>query len=110
MTFDEYQIEARKTANYPAIGGVSWIYPVLGNSGESGEIAEKFKKIIRDKNGVISEEDRQAIKKEIGDQCWYLSNLAYELGFSFNEIAESNIAKLKSRQERGVLGGSGDNR
>lgn len=107
---DEYQNEARKTATYPSVGTHSWVYVTLGLAGETGEICEKLKKIIRDKNGVISEDDRQALKKEQGDLLWYISNLAYELGFKLSEIATANIEKLRSRQERNVIGGSGDNR
>lgn len=109
MNFDEYQKESRKTAIYPNIGN-NWIYPLLGLGGETGEIFEKLKKIIRDKNSVISEEDKAELKKEIGDCIWYSSNLASELGLSFDDIAQSNIAKLQSRKERNKLQGSGDNR
>jgi NTP pyrophosphatase (non-canonical NTP hydrolase) len=41
---------------------------------------------------------------------WYIANLAVELGLDMDGIARKNIAKLKSRKERGVLHGSGDNR
>jgi NTP pyrophosphatase (non-canonical NTP hydrolase) len=109
MTFNEYQKEARKTAIYPNIGD-NLVYPTLGLVGEAGEIAEKIKKIIRDNDGIVSEEKRGEIAKELGDVLWYLSQLANEMGFGLNEIAEINIKKLKSRAERGKLGGSGDNR
>jgi NTP pyrophosphatase (non-canonical NTP hydrolase) len=109
MTFDEYQKEARKTAIYPNIGD-NLVYPTLGLVGEAGEIAEKLKKVIRDSDGIISDEKRGEMAKELGDVLWYLSQLASELGFSFDEIAEMNIKKLESRAERGKLKGSGDNR
>ena len=109
MTFDEYQKEARKTAIYPNIGD-NLVYPTLGLVGEAGEIAEKIKKIIRDNDGIVLDEKRGEIAKELGDVLWYLSQLANEMGFGLDEIAEINIKKLKSRAERGKLGGSGDNR
>ena len=109
MDFKEYQGLARSTAIYPNIGN-NFIYPTLGLCGESGEVAEKVKKIIRDDQGIVTEEKRELLKKEIGDIQWYISNLATELGLDLNDIAETNIKKLKDRQARNVLKGSGDNR
>ncbi|KKQ80418.1 MAG: putative pyrophosphatase [Parcubacteria group bacterium GW2011_GWC2_38_7] len=109
MTFAEYQIESKKTALYPNKGS-NYIYPVLGLAGESGEVAEKIKKVIRDDGGIVSEVKKEEIKKEIGDVLWYLAQICSELGLSFDEAAKGNIEKLMSRMERGVLHGSGDNR
>jgi NTP pyrophosphatase (non-canonical NTP hydrolase) len=109
MTFADYQIEARKTAIYPNVGS-NYIYPVLGLCGEAGEVAEKVKKIIRDKDGKVSDEDRKAIAKELGDGLWYLSNLCCEFGLTLDQIAVQNINKLRDRKNRDKLHGSGDNR
>lgn len=109
MTFGEYQEKAGKTAKYPNIGN-NFIYPTLGLTGEAGEVAEKIKKIIRDKNGTIADVDREEIKKELGDVLWYVSRLSAELGLSMDDVAEANIEKLFSRLERGAIGGEGDNR
>jgi NTP pyrophosphatase (non-canonical NTP hydrolase) len=103
MTFDDYQSAARKTAIYPEQHKV--VYPALGLTGEAGEVAEKVKKWIRD--GVL---DPDAVKKELGDVLWYLAALAGDLNLSLSDVAEANVRKLESRQARGVLGGSGDNR
>jgi NTP pyrophosphatase (non-canonical NTP hydrolase) len=175
----DYQNLARTTALYKAYVN----YPLLGLAGETGEIAEKVKKILRDKEGIVSEEDKLELKKELGDVLWYLSNLSYDLsvdlslvarrqyfeergnpydylpdnvfhlyrcagrlveyvyqttendtfeiekykglafhvfyaicelamslGLKMEDVAQANLDKLKSRQERGVLQGSGDNR
>lgn len=83
---------------------------ILGLSGEAGEATDKFKKIVRDKNGEVSEEDKAEIVKELGDVLWYLALTSAYLGVPFNEVAEKNIAKLASRKQRGTLEGSGDNR
>jgi len=109
MNFQEYQEKSRKTAKYPNLGN-NFIYPVIGLAGETGEVAEKIKKVIRDKDGIIDEETREMIKKELGDVLWYVSQIASELGLSLDEVAQDNIEKLSSRLERGVIGGSGDNR
>ena len=109
MDFDNYQIEARKTALYPN-KDKNFIYPTLGLVGESGEVAEKIKKILRDKNGKFDYESRTAIKKELGDVLWYLANLCNELDFTLNEVAEANLEKLNNRLSRGKISGSGDDR
>ena len=109
MTLNEYQDAARKTAIYPNIGS-NPTYPVLGLCGETGEIAEKMKKASRDEGGVISETRRTEMIKEVGDVMWYIASLASELGVTLDEVAQANVAKLASRQNRGVLTGSGDNR
>jgi NTP pyrophosphatase (non-canonical NTP hydrolase) len=109
MNFTEYQTKSRTTAKYPVIGhGV--IYPTLGLTNEAGEVAGKIKKVFRDKDGIISEETREALKAELGDVLWYLAQTATELGLSLDEIAEHNIAKLLDRQARGKIQGDGDNR
>ena len=97
------------TAIYPN-KGTNLYYPALGLAGESGEVCEKIKKIMRDDEGVITPEKRDELTKELGDVLWYVSALATELGVSLSCIANNNISKLKSRQERKVLSGNGDNR
>ena len=109
MKFEEYQKKSRETAIYPNKGN-NFIYPVLGLVGESGEVAEKVKKILRDNQGIIEEEKRQEIKKELGDVLWYVAQIATELNLSLDEIADFNLEKLASRKKRNKLHGSGDNR
>lgn len=101
MELNKYQELARKTAIYPG----KIIYPTLGLNGEAGEVAEKVKKALRDRKG-----NKHAIVKELGDVLWYLANLAADLGYSFEEIARLNLLKLRSRELRGKLNGSGDER
>jgi len=109
MTFNDYQAETNKTAIYPDRGH-NFVYPVLGMMGESGEVAEKIKKVWRDKNNVISDTDKLEIKKEMGDVLWYLSQLATELQIDFDDVANTNVLKIQSRLERNKLNGDGDNR
>ena len=109
MNFETYQINARKTAIYPSLGS-NYIYPTLGLVGESGEVAEKVKKVIRDNNGVFDQERIVGLKKELGDVLWYVSNICSELNLSLEDIAEENLNKLKKRSLEGKIKGSGDNR
>jgi len=82
----------------------------LGLCGETGEIAEKIKKVIRDEVGIVSEQKKEEIKKELGDVLWYISQIATELGLSLSDVAKLNIEKLQSRLERNKISGSGDDR
>ena len=108
VELSEYQRLARRTAAYPR---EAWLaYPALGLAGEAGEIAEHAKKAIRDDAGTISDERRAAMARELGDVLWYLAGLATELGLDLDQIARENLEKLLSRQHRGVLSGSGDDR
>lgn len=109
LTANEYQTAALQTAIYPN-QGQNFIYPTLGLVGEAGEVAEKAKKIIRDGDGTLTPETRNKMAMELSDVCWYVAVLAYELDLTLEEIMQMNIDKLRSRQERGVLSGSGDAR
>ena len=109
MELNDYQREARKTALYPEAGS-NVIYPTLGLVGEAGEVADKVKKILRDKKGVFDKDSKDAIKFELGDVLWYISQLSSELGYELEEVAHANLQKLNSRKSRGKIQGSGDNR
>ena len=107
--FNTYQRESRKTwslihTDHPIV------YPTLGLVNEAGELAGKVKKIFRDKGGKISEEDRQALKGELGDVLWYLAQICTELDVTMEEVASANLEKLFSRLARGAIKGEGDNR
>ena len=111
MKMNEYQNKTRETAIYPMDTQLEAVsYCTLGLASEAGEIAGKLKKIMRDDGGTISYAKIAAMRKEIGDVLWYVSELATSLGISLEHVARSNIAKLQDRQDRGVIGGSGDNR
>lgn len=83
---------------------------ILGLVGESGEVAEKFKKIVRDKSGRLSSDDTNELIKELGDILWYVNAVAVLLGSDIEAVASRNLEKVLSRQQRGVTKGSGDNR
>ena len=111
-TMNQYQADAATTAIY------KWkvIYPALGLANEAGEVLGKLKKLIRDSDvrfdgeGKITDQQRADLGAELGDVLWYISNLSRDLGLNLNDVAAMNLEKLQSRQERGVIGGSGDNR
>ena len=109
MNFNEYQKAAQTTAVYPGKGENLW-YPTLGLNGEAGEVGEKVKKLMRDHDGIFPPGYRELIIKELGDVLWYVADIAEELGFTLERVAEMNIDKLASRLDRGTIIGSGDNR
>lgn len=113
ISFEEYQLATADTAVYPgALDGnaEALSYVALGLVGEAGEIANKVKKILRDKGGHVTSDDRTELSKELGDVLWYLARFADEIGYPLENIAYGNVEKLRSRKERGVISGSGDNR
>ncbi len=112
MKLNQYQEQSLATALYRQEKFIvsPLIYLTLGLAGETGELVEKIKKIIRDNGGHLSPKRRQAIMMEAGDILWYLANLTNELGFSLEEVAEANLKKLSSRHRRGKTHGSGDKR
>lgn len=132
MNFDEYQVKANETAIYPEKNSVTgFMYCLLGLNGEAdeallkltkifaaaadanrhaGTIAEFGKKCFRDKKLPLSPDDEVLIVKELGDQLWYVAQIATELGLSLDDIAQVNIRKLHARKINDRLHGSGDNR
>lgn len=108
-TLNDYQRESRRTWNLIHTDHAI-TYPTLGLVNEAGEVAGKVKKIFRDKGGVISNAERETLKYELGDVLWYLAQIATELDLTLEEVAQANLAKLASRQARGVIRGDGDAR
>lgn len=109
LDLESYQRRSRSTwSEIPTAHPI--VYPTLGLANEAGEVAGKIKKIFRDKGGVIGEPEREALKGELGDVLWYLTQICTELGLTLGEVAEANLEKLASRQARGTLSGEGDGR
>lgn len=126
-TLNEYQLEAGKMnkavalfkwrdEGFVAVMGLNYqlepitgLFNALGMMGEAGEVSEKIKKHARD--GVKDyTAHKEAVVKELGDVLWYLSQLARDFGATLQDVADANLAKLRGRQERGTLSGSGDDR
>lgn len=108
MYFNTYQEEAKRFARYPQDQALT--YATLGLASEAGEVAGKLKKIIRDSGGLVDIHAKVALGGELGDVLWYVSECARQLGLTLEDVAKGNLVKLADRAERGVLGGSGDDR
>jgi len=109
LNLNDYQTFVKEISVYPNVGE-NIIYPVLGLCGETGEVAEKIKKVIRDNNGVITKEKQIEIGKELGDVIWYIAAICNELKLDLSDVLLANMEKLNSRKDRDKLQGSGDNR
>lgn len=108
MEFNDYQFRAAMTARYPQERPIEYL--VLGLTSESGEVAGKLKKIIRDHDGTMVDEDKLSLLYEIGDIIWYCSEITRHLGANFGFVAALNLEKLDSRKKRETIHGEGDNR
>lgn len=110
----QYQVKAHEFADYNhgTINGntAEYLYPALGLAEEAGEVVGKFAKAIRDHNGVIDENRKNEIIKELGDVCWFVAELCTILNVNMYDVMDKNIGKLTSRKNRGVIHGNGDNR
>lgn len=121
MTLNDYQEKAMVTC-LPSCANE--VYAINGLTAEVGEINDKVAKWVRkgicriDNNRLVfntSEEEvvnehQEELAKEIGDCLWFLALLAKQTGYTFDEIAQMNIEKLRDRAQRNVIIGNGDNR
>ena len=113
MTLEEYQKQAMTTC---MASSENFSYMFLNLVGEVGEFASKVAKAIRKNqisvvyNEIIGTTDDEELQKEAGDILWQLSGLCTVMGWKLEDIAQQNLDKLASRQQRNVIDGSGDNR
>lgn len=82
---------------------------------ESGRIAEYGKKLLRDnfeqyEEGILDETKKASIDASVGKIAGFLMKLSMCYQLDYETILQANIDKLKSRVDRGVIGGSGDER
>lgn len=106
-----FQARALETAVYPReklAQGVT--YCALGLAGEAGEVANKVKKMLRDDNGIVTDERHGMIVDELGDVLWYVAALCEELHVDMGVVAMRCLQKLAKRKEENTLKGDGDKR
>lgn len=103
MNFNEYQNAAmgfRLETATPA-------YAMYNLGSEAGEVLGVVAKALRDGRTFDYE---QKLKKELGDVMWHVAAIAIDNGFTLEDVAMSNIAKLSQRKATGNIQGSGDDR
>ena len=97
MEINEYQKLAMRTRN-PKLTKIEMLSNgVMGLCGESGEVIEHVKKHLYHGKDLNIDE----IKKELGDVCWYIAEIAEALDLELADIMEANIEKLKQRYPEG---------
>lgn len=121
MTLNEYQVAAMTTCMESCD---NFSYMFLNLVGEVGEFASKVAKHIRKGNAMIdnnqfiterghnamTEQEIADLRKEAGDCIWQLAGLCSVMGWTLEEVARENLAKLADRKARGVIDSNGDNR
>ena len=99
-------------------------YMFLNIVGEVGEFASKVAKAIRKGHYSIMDSNiangnniddlkepevaLEELKKEAGDILWQLSGLCSIMGWSLEEVAQTNLDKLAARKAAGTIDGNGD--
>lgn len=118
MTLNEYQQQAMTTC-MPSSNNFSYMF--LNLVGEVGEFASKVAKNIRKGNAYISgssdlyfndfpelTEQEKELMKEAGDILWQLSGLCSVMGWSLEDVGQTNLDKLQARKQAGTIVGNGD--
>ncbi|MCP3382481.1 MULTISPECIES: nucleoside triphosphate pyrophosphohydrolase family protein [unclassified Bradyrhizobium] len=93
MTIDEYAAWAATVAKvdeHPSNERLSYLG--LGLAGESGEVAEHIKKLLRD-----DWLDKAGLIEELGDVIYYWACLCAATGQQPSELLKASAAKIKRR-------------
>jgi NTP pyrophosphatase (non-canonical NTP hydrolase) len=77
-------------------------YPALGLAGETGELVDEVKKLIRDDGGVLNDRRRQKFILEAGDVLHYFIRLYKDFDVTIDEIIQGNVDKLTERRAKGA--------
>jgi NTP pyrophosphatase (non-canonical NTP hydrolase) len=102
VELNDYQKKAYGTAVYPGQSTPKGLeYTLFGALGEVGEIANKYKKILRSEGNVYAH--REELMDEAMDGVWYLMAFLKELGYTFESGATFNLSKLAARKAAGEL-------
>lgn len=69
------------------------VHGIMGVATESSELVEALLKAIESGNDL----DNVNLMEEVGDVCWYSAVILDEAGYTFEQAADRNIAKLTKR-------------
>ena len=97
MTFEEYQLEMKRTASQFEINNENLCLGAMGIAGEAGEVADYIKKVVFHSHELSKEK----LAEELGDVMWYITYLSQVIGYNLSDIAEINMNKLRKRYPEG---------
>lgn len=97
MTLDEYEAAAARTTNAKLTDTERLLDAAAGLAEESGEILGLIRKHAYQSHPF----DRDKLSTELGDALWCLSMTAKTAGLSLEQVAATNIAKLRARYPSG---------
>ena len=97
MTLDEYEKAATRTSNQKLSEKERMLDAAAGLAEESGEILGFVRKHVFQSHPL----QRDSLAIELGDALWCLAMTAKSAGFSLEQIAEANVAKLQARYPEG---------
>lgn len=95
MEIGEYQRLAHGTTRIKPHSQHKVVLPLLGLSGEVGELVSEYKKFLRD--GTAHELFRNSVEEELGDVLWYLAETATQLDLDLEKVVQRNLDKTRAR-------------
>jgi NTP pyrophosphatase (non-canonical NTP hydrolase) len=113
MTFSACGMERSEQVARDArevVGYRSFVQVYLCLMEEVGHISGHVKKRMRDDEGNLTEARKQQIVETLRQVVTLIARMGSLLNLPFDTLLQANIAKLRSRQQRGVIGGTGDKR
>jgi NTP pyrophosphatase (non-canonical NTP hydrolase) len=97
MTFAEYESLAGRTTNTKLSDRDLLLDSAAGLAEEAGEILAHVRKHAFQSRAI----ERERLSEELGDALWCLAMTAKHAGMSLEEIAQSNVRKLRARYPDG---------
>lgn len=109
MTANDYQegclLTARPTYHQPAQAPYTGLaIAMLGLTGEAGDVADEFKKVLEGKKEL----NKLELLLELGDVLWYAAIIAHSLETPLAEVMEMNLNKLEARHLIGAVNADRD--
>lgn len=97
LSLNMYQKQAMRTAEIYNDTADKLMNAALGLSGETGEVSDHIKKVIFQGHPL----DKIHLLNELGDVLWYIALGAEALGYTLQDVAVYNVAKLQKRYPDG---------
>jgi NTP pyrophosphatase (non-canonical NTP hydrolase) len=87
-------------------------YLMTGLASEVGELCSNYAKRLRDVDDETTSKINYILRQEqeLGDICWFISEICTLYELRLDEVAQENMKKLKDRQKRDKIKGDGDDR